>query len=664
MADAPVRVLLVDDDEDERVIVGDLLRSACADRFDLAWAPTYERGLEAIRAAECDVCLLDYRLGSRSGLDLLAEVTSASTDIPVILLTGEGDRGVDVTAMKAGAADYLAKSELTGALLERSIRYAVEHGRALKAREANELAQSLNRAKSALLAVMSHEIRTPMNAILGMADMLSESPLATEQLDYLDVLRRAGADLLLLINDILDLSKIDAGHLELQCVAFDLDEVVDQAMELAGVKARAKGIELLAHLPAGVPTFLMGDPTRLRQILIHLLGNAIKFTEIGEVVLTVREASGKLAEIEFAVSDTGIGIPLDKLDRIFEDFIQGDSSITRKYGGTGLGLAISRRLVERMGGRLTVISAVGQGSTFRFTAHFDLAPNDARKIRIPLEDFYGKRALLIDDNPTNCIILRETLQSWGLESDVFRQPAEALKRLPQAMAGKRPYLLAVIDSRMPGMDGFEVAAEIRRIAGELPIVMLTSDARLGDTARRAQTRLSGYAIKPVTRSHLLRLVCDVLETRESPEPPAVSPAIHPVVNVDSKRKVPVRPARILIGEDSPDNRLLVEVYLKESPHRLTFEEDGKATVERFASSDFDLVLMDLQMPVMDGLEATRAIRALERARSTPSIPVIALTANTSLQDIEKSRDAGCTAHLPKPVSKVQLLSAIEEYAGR
>jgi signal transduction histidine kinase len=656
MAELAVRVLLVDDDEDERVIVRDLLRRASTDRYELAWAPTYEQGLDAILAGSCDVCLADYRLGAKSGLDLLAAVTAQSIHIPVILLTGEGDRGLDLVATKTGAADYLVKGELTAALLERSIRYAVEHGRAVKVREANDLAQALNRAKSALLAVMSHEIRTPMNAILGMADMLSDSPLATEQMEYLDVIRRAGDGLLLLINDILDLSKIESGHLELECIPFDLEDVVDQAIELVAVTSRAKGIELLSHLPPDVPMFLMGDPARLRQILTNLLGNAVKFTESGEVVLAIRgHASGKPGQIEFAVSDTGIGIPPDKLEGVFEDFIQADSSITRKYGGTGLGLGISRRLVECMGGRLTATSAVGHGSTFRFTALFDLAPENARKARPPVGDFHGKRALLIDDNATNCVILRETLQSWGFASDVFRLPREALDRLPQVMAGKRPYSLAIIDSRMPGMDGFETVAEIRRIAGDLPVLMLTSDSRLGDTNRRAKARLSGYAIKPVTRAHLLRLICDAMETRADPQP---QPA------VDSKRKYPWRPAKILIAEDSPDNRLLVEVYLRDSPHRLTFEEDGKATVDRFASSDFDLVLMDVQMPVMDGLSATVAIRALERERGTPPIPIIALTANTSTQDIERSGSAGCNAHLSKPISKLRLLSAIEEYVGR
>jgi signal transduction histidine kinase len=656
VAEPAVRVLLVDDDEDEYVIVGDLLQAACLEKFDLTWAPTYEQGLQAILASGCDVCLVDYRLGLRSGLDFLAEVTAKSNHIQVILLTGAGDRALDLIATKAGAADYLVKGELTAALLERSIRYAVERGRTLKAlRDASQLAQSLNLAKNAFLAAMSHEIRTPMNAILGMADMLWESPLNPEQMQYVEVFRRAGSGLLLLINDILDLSKIEAGNLELERIGFDLEEVMDSAIELTAVKARAKNIVLLSHLSPGVATSLVGDPTRLRQVLINLLGNAVKFTDSGEVVLTARNhESGKSGQIEFAVSDTGIGIPSDKLDTIFDDFTQADASTTRKYGGTGLGLGISRRLVEAMGGRLTATSSAGQGSTFRFNARFDPAPGNSPKVRVALGDLHGKRVLLIDHNATNCLILRETLQAWGLESDAFQLPAEALACLPEAMAGEHPYSLVVLDSCMPGMDGFETVFEVRRIAGGLPIVMLASTARPGDTARRLEARLSGYAVKPVARAHLLRLVCDALETRETPEP-------HPAGILDRQKEKPVKPARILLAEDSPDNRLLIQVYLKGSPYQLTLEENGKAAVDRFAASDFDLILMDVQMPVMDGLAATRAIRELERERGAPSTPIIALTASASSQDIESSGNAGCNAHLSKPISKLQLLSAVEKY---
>ena len=524
---------------------------------------------------------------------------------------------------------------------------------------ARERAEEASRAKSAFLAAMSHEIRTPMNAILGMADMLWESRLNTDQRQYVEVFRRAGSNLLTLINDILDLSKIEAGHFELERVEFDLGDVIDQIMELSGPKARTKGIALLSRLSPGLVTGLIGDPTRLRQILINLLGNAIKFTDSGEIILAVQnDNSGQPGRIAFAVHDTGIGIAPENLSVIFDDFTQADSSTTRRYGGTGLGLGISRRLVESMGGRLTAASSVGKGSTFRFTAQFMPVPQAPRKIPAAVGDFSGRRVLVIDDNATNRLIVRETLEAWGLVGEECSAPEQALPAVAGAIAKELPYSLVIVDNTMPQMSGFEVAAGIRRIAPSLPMIMLASDTQLGDAERRRQLGLAGYAIKPVTRAELLRLVCDALTVNAEGEPKlTVTPQHQNGTQLNSG-------LRILVAEDSPDNRLLVQAYLKGASHTLTFVEDGKAAVEQFQAGGFDLILMDVQMPIMDGLTAARAIRLTERERGLTPVAIVALTANARPEDLKESRDAGCDAHLSKPVSKQKLLATIDEYGPR
>jgi signal transduction histidine kinase/CheY-like chemotaxis protein len=566
-------------------------------------------------------------------------------------------------SLRSTRADASAAAEVSGfcgiAGLLVVVLGAVLVLRDLRARrETEQLANAANRAKSEFLATMSHEIRTPLNAIIGSADLLWETALTEEQAEYVGMFRRAGGTLLAVINDVLDLSKIEAGHLELDPIAFDLGDLVEQTAQLVAARAHEKGVELVCSLDPGLPAHVVGDSTRIRQVLLNLLGNAIKFTAAGEIALTVApepDASGTLG-LRFSVRDTGIGIPADKLTSIFASFTQADSSTTRKYGGTGLGLTISKRLVELMGGRLWVESCPGQGSTFTFTLALPATEGPSLLPVLPVE-LRGMRALVVDDNETNRRILQEFLSGWGMLVSTAESGAAAIAALEGATTGGTPYRLVLLDCRMPEMDGFEVAVAVGRSTSvaHATIMMLTSDARGGDIARARALGLGSYLVKPVKRYELYRSIITLLG--KAPAVPVPSPS--GAVMLDDTAW---RPLRILLVEDSEDNRRLIQSYLKHYPFQIDTAEDGREALRRYQEATYDLVLMDVQMPVMDGYAATRAIRAWERALGRAETPVLALTANAQQEDAVKSEAAGCTAHLTKPIRKSSLLDALSPYA--
>ena len=532
--------------------------------------------------------------------------------------------------------------------------------RNLSLAEANRTALEATRAKSEFLASMSHEIRTPMNAIIGMADLLQYTALTEEQQEYVQRFSRAATSLMDLINDILDLTKIEAGHLELESIPFSLADLVDKTVELLAVRANAKALELVAFVHPDVPSYVMGDPTRLRQVLVNLLGNAIKFTELGEVVIRVDPSRDKAdpCAFHFSVSDTGIGVPADKTQAIFDSFTQVDSSTTRKYGGTGLGLSISKQIVELMGGHIEVTSKEGQGSLFSFTLHMAAVPNSTPAPDQPSLDLNGRRMLVVDDNATNRMIIREFLTRMGVILSEASNGPTALAALEEAHRRGEPFQLAILDYHMPGMNGLELAQAIRARPAfvALSLVIHASDMRNDQTRQGRTLGITSYIHKPISRARLLASLAEALN-------PATTLISAPAPSAPSA-PADFRPLHILLAEDLEDNRDVVSLYVKGTPYVLDMAENGEIAVEKFRSNTYDLVFMDIQMPVMDGYQATEAIREWEREQQRTPTPIVAFTANAFKEDIEMSLAVGCIAHLTKPLKKQTLLNAIAEYARR